>query len=358
MSELSRSLILDQLKYVHDPELGKDLVSLGMIKDIEINGGEVVVTVELTTPACPLKKSFRTEIISKIQSLPGVGKVSVNFTHNVRKVSPEKENLLPGVKNTIAVASGKGGVGKSTVAVNIAVALAQTGAKTGLLDCDIYGPSVPLMMDMKNQKPVIRNSKIEPLENYGVKMMSIGFFIEEDDAVIWRGPMVMKAVDQFLRDVDWGKLDYLVVDLPPGTGDAQLTLIQTIPLSGAVIVTTPQDIALVDARKAITMFQKMKVHVLGIVENMSYFICPHCSGRTDIFLNGGAEKVAKKLGIELIGRIPIDRSICEYGDRGVPVVTKSGELSSSKAFEEIAGKLAAELSIISYKEKEDTRLAT
>src|ERR1041384_3875442 len=302
MKQLSESTVLDALRRVKDPDLHRDIVELNFIKNLSIKGNDVSFTIELTTPACPVRDELKASAERSIrEEIAGVGKISVEMTSNVRtSAGQQRANLLPGVRNTIAVASGKGGVGKSTVAVNLAVSLALDGASVGLIDADIYGPSIPLMMGIST-KPVVVDQKLVPLEAHGIKVMSIGFLVEPLQAVIWRGPMVSGALKQFMSDVSWGELDYLVFDLPPGTGDIHLTLVQTIPLSGAVVVTTPQDIALADARKAFKMFEKVHVPVLGIVENMSYYICGSCGHREDIFATGGGRKAAVELNSHFLG---------------------------------------------------------
>jgi len=344
--------ILQALGKVMDPELGRDLVSLGMIEKLQIEGDAVSFDLVLTTPACPLKKQIEESCREAVLSVPGVKKVSVNVTSRVKGhySDSDEENLLPAVKNTIAVASGKGGVGKSTVAVNLAVALAQSEAKVGLMDCDVYGPSVPVMMGVERQ-PEIRDRKLVPLERYGVRMMSLGFLMEKDTPVIWRGPLVTKALKQMLEDVDWGELDYLVMDMPPGTGDVPLTISQSVPLTGAVIVTTPQDVALVDASKGTAMFVKVNVPVLGIVENMSFFECPKCGHRTDIFRHGGGRRESERLGVPFLGEIPIDAEVAEGGDEGMPVVSGRPESAAARAFLKVAGTVAASISV-TYHEAE------
>ncbi|MDQ4044715.1 MAG: Mrp/NBP35 family ATP-binding protein, partial [Chloroflexota bacterium] len=284
MAAPTKEQIIEAIRPVQDPDLQQSLVELNMIKDVEVQDNQATVHVELATPADPLRPMIETDLRQAVLGVEGVEDVRVSFSSRVRPSSgglPDK-NPISGVKNTIAVASGKGGVGKSTVAVNLAVALAQDGARVGLLDADVYGPSIPLMMGTA-ARPTMRDNKIVPLEAFGVKIMSIGFLLDADRALIWRGPLVAQLINQFLNEVNWGELDYLVVDLPPGTGDVQLTLVQKIPLSGAIIVTTPQDVALADAIKGIQMFREVKTPILGIVENMSYFACPHCGERSEIF---------------------------------------------------------------------------
>lgn len=346
-----QEIIREALKNVIDPDLHRDIVSLNMVKDIKIDGQKIYVEVSLTTPACPLKDKIKYQCVEEIRKAVGDGFViDVKMTSNVSShVNQVKDKILPGVKNTIAVASGKGGVGKSTVAVNIAVALAQDGASVGLIDADIYGPSIPLMLGVKENPKMIgddpNKAKLIPLESYGVKLMSIGFLIDDDTPVIWRGPMASGAIKQFMSDVIWGELDYLIFDLPPGTGDVQLTLVQTIPLSGAVIVTTPQDVALIDARKALKMFERVNVTVLGIVENMSYFIAPDTGKRYDIFGNGGGKKAAEEMGVPFLGDIPINPLIREGGDKGKPILYADPECEEAKKIKEIARNMAAQISI-------------
>ncbi|MBI3813363.1 MAG: iron-sulfur cluster carrier protein ApbC [Nitrospinae bacterium] len=342
--------VIKALSGVMDPDLGKDIVSLNFVRDIKIEGGEVSFKLVLTTPACPLKAKIEADAKAAVLSVRGIKEVVIETTSEVpsAKKLPEKESI-PGVKNTIAVASGKGGVGKSTVAVNLAAAIARSGAKVGLLDLDIYGPSIPTMMGINEPIHTTAGGKMNPIINYGIKMMSVGFLLEEDAPLIWRGPLVMQIVKQFLKDVEWGELDYLVIDLPPGTGDAQLTLAQTIPLTGVVVVTTPQDISLIDARRAIVMFEKIGVPVLGIVENMSYFLCPHCSGKTEIFSSGGGEKTSRKYDIPLIGKIPIDIEIRSGGDSGKPVVISNEKSPQTAEFMAIAGAVASMISIVDMK---------
>ncbi len=344
--DLTKENVLQCLKKVVDPDLHRDIVTLGFVKNLEIRGKDVQFRMELTTPACPVRDQFKADAERAIRSgIKDVGAIAIEMTSNVVSHSNErKESIIPGVKNTIAVASGKGGVGKSTVAVNLAVSLAMEGAKVGLVDADVYGPSAPLMFGI-TEKPRMKNEKLLPLERHGVKVMSIGFLVDPMQAVIWRGPMASGAVKQFISDVSWGELDYLVFDLPPGTGDIQLTLVQTIPLTGAVIVTTPQDVALADARKGLVMFNKVNVPVFGIVENMSYYICTHCGHREDIFDSGGGSRTAQELGVPFLGEIPIDTSIRVGGDKGMPVVIDQPDSKQSTVIRQIARNLAAQISI-------------
>lgn len=346
MLKLNKENILNVLKRVKDPDLHKDIVSLGFVKELKIEDSRVSFKLQLTTPACPVRDQFKMECEKVIkESVEGVKEVNVEITSNVVSHSNNrKEAVLPGVKNTIAVASGKGGVGKSTVAVNLAVALALEGAKVGLVDADVYGPSAPLMFGI-TERPKMIDQKLLPLEKYGVKVMSIGFLVDPMQAVIWRGPMASGAVKQFMSDVEWGELDYLIFDLPPGTGDIQLTLVQTIPLTGAVIVTTPQDVALADARKGLVMFTKVNVPILGIVENMSYHICTHCGEREDIFDTGGGKRTAEEMGVPFLGEIPLNGAIRVGGDRGSPIVFSDPSSSHAQAIRHVAQDMAAQISI-------------
>jgi ATP-binding protein involved in chromosome partitioning len=361
MSQITQELILKALSNVIDPDLHKDIVSLGFIKNIKISDTEIYVEIQLTTPACPMKDKMKNESEKHIKELGFTGKITINMTSNVvTHNNDRKEAVLPGVKNTIAVASGKGGVGKSTIAVNLAVALAMEGVKVGLIDADIYGPSIPMMMKTEGEAPMMKSvngvSKLIPLERYGVKLMSIGFLVDPDQAVIWRGPMASGALKQFMSEVIWGDLDYLIFDLPPGTGDIQLTLVQTIPLTGSVIVTTPQDISLTDAIKGLKMFEKVQVPVLGIIENMSYFICKKCGHRENIFSNGGGEKTAKELNIPFLGEIPINTGIRACGDLGDPIVHFDPECEQSEQIRKIARNLASQISISNLSENKNSTI--
>jgi ATP-binding protein involved in chromosome partitioning len=344
----TQNQIMAALSTVKEPELGRDLVTLNMIKDLMIDGSHVRFTIELTTPACPLKERIEQESRQAVMSVPGVEQVEIQLTSNVRAHNAASaQGAIPGVRNIIAVASGKGGVGKSTVAANLAVALAQTGAQVGLLDADIYGPSIPMMMGV-TEKPRESDGHFLPPLHHGVKVMSIGFFLDLNTPVVWRGPMVGKALQELIRGAEWGELDYLVVDLPPGTGDAQLTLCQSVPVTGAVIVTTPQDVALSDVLKAIGMFEKVKIPILGIVENMSYFICPHCQERTEIFKYGGGRAAAQRLTIPFLGEIAIDPAIPVGSDAGEPIVVKTPDSPQSQQFHDVAGQVAARVSTLNF----------
>jgi ATP-binding protein involved in chromosome partitioning len=343
---LDKAAALAALKTVKDPELHRDLVSLGMIKDLAVEEGSpaVSLTVELTTPACPLKDQIGKDVEAALRGA-GFQKVSLRFGAQVRAAPGAAEGgLTPGVKNIVLVGAGKGGVGKSTVALNLAVALGKLGAKVGILDADIYGPSVPILTGVTQRPTSHDGQKLEPLVAHGIKVMSIGFLIEPDQALIWRGPMVTGALLQLLRDVSWGELDYLVLDLPPGTGDIPLTLAQNVRSSGVVLVSTPQDVALADVVRAKLMFDKVSIPVLGIVENMSSFVCPHCRGETAIFDRGGARAAAEKLGIRFLGEIPIDLAIRQGGDEGVPVTSGQPDGPQASAFFSVARNVAGAVS--------------
>jgi ATP-binding protein involved in chromosome partitioning len=337
--------VLDALRTVKDPDLHRDIVSLNFVKNLKVSGSRASFTIELTTPACPVKKDMENWAREAVLKVPGIRHVDVEMTAAVSmggRVAGKQD--IEGVKNIIAVGSGKGGVGKSTVTVNLAVGLAQSGARVGLLDADVYGPNIPLMMGISGQPRAI-NNRIQTLESYGVRLMSMGFLTTEDTPLIWRGPMLHSVIQQFVRQVDWGELDYLLVDLPPGTGDVQLTLTQTVPLMGAIVVSTPQDVALQDARKAMLMFRQVRVEILGIVENMSYFQCPNCNHRTDVFSHGGGAATAARYGVPFLGEVPLDIEVREGGDSGKPVVLARPDSVVGKAFAQIAGNVAAQVSI-------------
>jgi ATP-binding protein involved in chromosome partitioning len=340
---ITKAQILEALRTVNDPELGKDLVTLNMIKDLKIDGARVSFTLALTSGACPMKKEIEDAARKAVKAVAGVEEVNLQTSSELPKGQLPERDPIAGVKHTIAVASGKGGVGKSTVAVNLALALAKKGAKVGILDIDIYGPSIPMMMGIKGPLPATPEKKLIPLYSHGIKLISIGFMLDEETPVIWRGPLVMQLVLQFLRDVEWVELDYLVIDLPPGTGDAQLTLVQNIPLSGTVVVTTPQDVALIDARRAIRMFGEVKAPILGIVENMSHFVCPKCNEKTEIFSTGGGQKTSERYNVPLLGDIPLDPVIRQSGDEGKPVVEASPDSPQSRSFVKIAEQVAGML---------------
>jgi ATP-binding protein involved in chromosome partitioning len=345
MPTLTEGAILEALSQVQEPELGRDIVTLNMVKSIEIDGARVAFTIELTTPACPLKD----EIEGNARTvLSGIGAEAIEITWGamVRRATPQQaQAILPNVKNVIAVGSGKGGVGKSTVSVNLAVALAQAGATVGLLDADITGPNVPMMLGVDGQPKASENNKITPLERHGVKCISIQFFVPEGQPIVWRGPLVGGAIQQFLRDVDWGDLDYLIVDLPPGTSDAQLTLAQSVPLGGAVLVTTPQEVSLSDVGKALAMFKRLSVPILGLVENMTGFACPHCGEVTEIFGRGGGERFCEQHGVDFLGGVPLDITVRQGGDVGVPAVAQREPGPAGRALTAVAGAVAARMSV-------------
>jgi ATP-binding protein involved in chromosome partitioning len=350
MAGLSEQQVLAALRRVVDPEKGKDIVSLGMVTGLQLREGHVGFALEVGPERGPKLEPLRRAAEKAVEALPGVLSVTAVLTAQRPSEKPQPQPqrapakpLVPGVRAIIAVASGKGGVGKSTVAVNLALAFAALGLKVGLLDADIYGPSMPRMLGITG-RPQSRDGKLmQPMGNYGIKCMSMGFLVAEDTPMIWRGPMVMSAIQQMLRDVEWGELDLMVVDLPPGTGDAQLTMAQQVPLSGAVIVSTPQDIALLDARKGLNMFRRVDVPVLGIVENMSYFRCPHCGERSDIFSHGGARREAERLGVAFLGEVPLDIVIRETSDEGRPIVVSHPQSDHAQTFLAIAGRLAETL---------------
>jgi len=349
---ITKEAILEALSNVQEPDLGKDLVTLNMVKDVVVEGKNVSFTVVLTTPACPLKEMIEKACINAVHHL--VDKeavVTVNLTANVNTNRKDNKSTLPGVKNIIMVASGKGGVGKSTVAVNLAIGLAQEGAAVGLLDADIYGPSIPIMLGMRDERPKMTeiNGKgmIVPIERYGVKAMSIGLLVDEKQAVVWRGPMASSALKQFISDVYWQELDYLIIDLPPGTGDIHLTLVQTVPVTGVVIVSTPQAVAAADARKAIMMFKQPQINVpiLGIIENMAYFTPEELpNNKYYIFGKGGAQKMAEQFELPFLGEIPLVQSIREGGDKGVPAVIND-DIVSQQVFATLAQKVAQNIAI-------------
>ena len=340
---ISREMVLAALSKVQEPELHQDLVTLNMIQSLEIQGGEVSFTIVLTTPACPLRGRIEHEAHQAVLSIPGVTKVTLKMDAHVPSDGRERGLLDLPVRNAVAIASGKGGVGKSTVAVNVAVALAQTGASVGLLDADIYGPNVPTMMGV-HQLPMPENGKLVPAEAYGVKVMSIGFLVKPGQPLIWRGPMLHSTIRQFLADVAWGELDYLVIDLPPGTGDAQLSLAQSIPLSGGIIVTLPQQVSLEDARRGLEMFRQLNIPILGVVENMSYLELPDGT-RLDVFGKGGGEQLALQAGVPYIGAIPMDPAVRVGGDAGEPIVVTAPDSPSAKALVNVAREIAAKLSV-------------
>lgn len=346
---VDQARVLEALQIVKDPDLHRDIVSLGFIKDLTVADGRVAFTIELTTPACPVKDQMRDQAREAVMRLPGVASVEVHMSARVREaIAPDAGRAaLPGIKNIIAVGAGKGGVGKTTVSVNLAIALARCGSKVGMIDGDIYGPNVPIMLGVKTQLTT-DGQKIIPAEKYGLQVMSMGFLTGDDAPIIWRGPMLHGALQQFFREVRWNELDYLVIDLPPGTGDVALSLSQSVPVAGAVIVTTPQQVSLADTRRAIAMYKKLNIPPLGLVENMSHFVCPDCGHEADIFGQGGGERLAEEFNIPFLGRIPINQAIREGGDAGVPLVISDPDSPSAQAFMMVAERLAAQLSIASY----------
>lgn len=346
--------VLQALRTIRDPNLHRDIVSLDLVKDLAIQDGRVSFTIEFTTQPAIVKAELHSQARKLVSQLPGVSDVQVRMGSSAQASArpqqavpqPQKAELIPEVKHTIAVSSGKGGVGKSTVAVNLALALHGAGNSVGLVDVDVYGPDIPLMMGARGRPGMFEN-RIIPVESHGIKLISIGFFVPPGEAIVWRGPMIHSAVQQFLKDVMWGALDYLVFDMPPGTGDAQLSLSQVIPLSGAVLVTTPQDVALLDVRKAFAMFRKMNVPVLGVVENMSHFTCPHCGEKTAIFGDGGGKRLSEEMGVPLLGQIPLDPEVRKGGDEGLPIVLRKPDSSQAQAFRELAAAIAARISTLS-----------
>ncbi|MCK6452897.1 MAG: iron-sulfur cluster carrier protein ApbC [Alphaproteobacteria bacterium] len=366
MSEVSQAQILDALRGVKDPERGSDIVALDMVRGLVVKDGHVGFSIEVDPKRGPKLEPLRKAAEKAVESLSGVLSVTAVLTaHSAAAASrapaagtqarghahghghghgaAEQKALVPGVRSIVAVASGKGGVGKSTTAVNLALALAASGKRVGMLDADIYGPSQPRMMGIAGRPTSHDGKTLQPMTNYGVACMSMGFLVAEDTPMIWRGPMVMSALEQMLRDVAWGELDTLIVDMPPGTGDAQLTMSQRVPLTGAVIVSTPQDIALLDARKGLNMFRKVDVPVFGIIENMSYFLCPHCGGRSDIFSHGGARREAEKLGVDFLGEVPLHIDIRETSDGGRPIVVSRPDSEFAKIYRSIADKVWAKI---------------
>jgi ATP-binding protein involved in chromosome partitioning len=350
MAMLDRDGVLNALRAVIDPDIRKDIVTLGFVKDLVIDEGRVAFTIELTTPACPVKDQLRDQAIGAVRAL-GVASVDVQLTAKVRSASaPEKGGPpLPGVKNVIAVGAGKGGVGKSTVAVNLALSLARCGSKVGILDGDIYGPNIPMMLGISAQLTTNEQRQIVPAEKYGLQVISIGFLTNDDAPIIWRGPMLHGAIQQFFKEVAWKDLDYLIIDMPPGTGDVALSLSQTVPVVGAIVVTTPQQVSLADSRRAVRMYQKLNIPTLGIVENMSYYSCTNCHHEADIFGHGGGETLATEMNVPFLGRLPIYQPIREGSDAGVPLVVAEPASIAAKAFLTVAERSAAQVSIAAHK---------
>jgi len=342
MPALSEEQVRSTLSQIRYPGFSRDIVSFGLVKEIRVSGADVAVTLEITTKDATVPQAVQAACETALRTLPGVGTVSVQ-TENRAPAAPSTgvpgPTPIPGVKHVIAIASGKGGVGKSTVAVNLALALQKTGASVGLCDCDIYGPSVALMFGSREKPMATAEDRILPIETSGLRLMSMGFLLDDTSPAVMRGPMVTRTTQQLLRDVEWGDLDYLILDLPPGTGDIQLTVVQNVTLAGAVLVTTPQEVALIDVRKAASMFGKVNVPILGLIENMSYFLCPSDGKRYDIFGSGGGAREAQRLGVELLGEIPIDIATREAGDRGIPIVVADAECSVSQSFLAVAHRL-------------------
>ncbi|HEX8843129.1 MAG TPA: Mrp/NBP35 family ATP-binding protein [Pyrinomonadaceae bacterium] len=350
MTQLSEQSVLDALRQIKDPDLHKDIVTLGFIRDLMIEGGAVSFRIVLTTPACPVKEQMETAAKEVVLALPGVSSVNVTMDAEVPKGRGLGDKVtMPGVRNIIAVSSGKGGVGKSTVAVNMAVSLALDGARVGLMDMDVYGPNVPLMLGASQARPEVEENKLIPIEAYGVKLMSMAVLQPGDKPMIVRGPILHGLVKQFLTDVKWGELDYLIVDMPPGTGDVQLSLAQLVPVQGAVLVTTPQEVAVMDVRRALRMFETVAVPVLGVVENMSYFIAPDTGVRYNIFGEGGGERLAEQYSVPFLGAVPLGLEVREGGDKGVPVVVSQPESPQAEAFRKVAEEVARQVSIEAMK---------
>jgi ATP-binding protein involved in chromosome partitioning len=346
-----RDAVLAALRVVQDPDLRRDIVSLGFVKDVASDDGRVSFTIELTTPACPVKDQMRDQAAEAVRALPGVREVDVQLTAKVRSASAPATGRtpLPGVKNVIAVGAGKGGVGKTTVAVNLALALARCGSRVGILDGDIYGPNVPIMFGLNATQLTTDGQRIVPAEKYGIQVVSIGFLTQDDAPIIWRGPMLHGAVQQFFRDVAWKDLDYLIVDMPPGTGDVALSLSQTVPVVGSIVVTTPQQVSLADSRRAVRMYQKLGIPTIGLVENMSYYTCTNCHFEADIFGHGGGEALATDMSVPFLGRLPMYQPIREGGDTGVPVVVSEPASQAAGAFLHVAERTAAQVSIAAQK---------
>jgi ATP-binding protein involved in chromosome partitioning len=350
MSQVTEQQVLESLSQIIDPDLRKDIVTLGFVRDLEIDGGSVSFRIVLTTPACPVKEEMEGMAREFVRVLPGVTDVNVTMDAEVPQGRGIANNVaIPGVRNIIAVSSGKGGVGKSTVAVNLAVALAAQGAKVGIMDADVYGPNVPMMLGTGYDQPEVENGRLVPIEAHGIKMISMAVLVPPDKPMILRGPMLHGVVRQFLTDVNWGELDYLIVDMPPGTGDVQLSLAQLVPVQGAVVVTTPQEVSLSDVRRAVKMFEQVNVPVLGVIENMSYFIAPDTGIRYNIFGEGGGEKLAAEYDLNFLGQVPMGLEVREGGDRGVPVVISTPDSLQSEAFRKVAEEVARHVSIEAMK---------
>lgn len=349
-TSVTEAAVLGALKSVTDPDLHRDIVSLGFVKHLRIDDSRVAFTIELTTPACPVKDQMRDQARAAVMRLPGVGEVEIEMTSQVRSVMSPDAGRAPvaGVKNVIAVGAGKGGVGKTTVAVNLALALARRGSRVAMIDGDVYGPNVPIMLGAQAQL-ITDGEKILPAERYGIQVVSMGFLTQDDAPVIWRGPMLHGVIQQFFREVRWDEVDYLVIDLPPGTGDVVLSLSQTVPVAGAIVVTTPQAVSLADTRRAVRMYQKLNIPTLGLIENMSHFVCPKCEHESDIFGKGGGEALAESMGVPFLGRVPIYEPIRVGGDHGVPIVVSEPDSPAGRAFLAAAERAAAQVSIASYR---------
>ena len=350
-TSVTEAAILDALRAVRDPDLNRDIVTLKFVKNLRIDRGAVAFTIELTTPACPVKDQMRDQARDLVSRIPGVTAVDIEMTAQVRAAvtSDMSKAPVPGVKNIIAVGAGKGGVGKTTVAVNLAIALSQAGGRVAMVDGDVYGPNVPLMLGVKTQLMSDERGKIIPAEQFGIQLVSMAFLTSDDAPVIWRGPMLHGVIQQFFREVVWDNVDYLIVDMPPGTGDIALSLSQSVPVAGSVVVTTPQTVSVVDTRRAIRMYQKLNVPTLGLIENMSHFVCPDCRHESDIFGKGGGEALATELSVPFLGRVPIYEPIRIGGDTGVPITIGERGSPAAEAFRAAARQLAAQLSIASYK---------
>ncbi|MFN2532794.1 MAG: Mrp/NBP35 family ATP-binding protein [Pyrinomonadaceae bacterium] len=350
MTELNEQLILEALRQIKDPDLHKDIVTLGFIKDLNVTGGDVSFRIVLTTPACPVKAEMEAAAKEIVGGLPGVISVTVTMDAEVPKGRGLGEKIaVEGVKNIVAVSSGKGGVGKSTVAVNLSVSLALDGARVGLMDMDVYGPNVPIMLGASQARPEVDVNKLIPIEAYGVKLMSMALLQPGDKPMIVRGPILHGLVKQFLTDVKWGQLDYLIVDMPPGTGDVQLSLAQLVPVQGAVLVTTPQDVAVADVRRALRMFETVAIPVLGVVENMSYFVAPDTGARYNIFGEGGGLRLSEMYHVPFLGSIPLGMEVRQGGDSGVPVVVSQPDSAEAQAFRKVAEEVARQVSIEAMK---------
>jgi ATP-binding protein involved in chromosome partitioning len=350
MSVLSEAAVLDALRAVKDPDLHKDIVSLGFVKNLKISGGDVRFTIELTTPACPVKDLMRDQARAAVAALPGAARIDIEMTASVRSAASMADGGRPaveGVKNIIAVGAGKGGVGKTTMAVNLAAALAARGSRVAILDGDLYGPNVPIMLGVSARLET-DGKKIVPVEKFGIQAVSMGFLTDDDAAVIWRGPMLHGAIQQFFRDVRWTDIDYLIVDMPPGTGDVALSLSQSVPVAGAVLVTTPQSVSVADTRRAVQMYRKLNIPVLGLIENMSHFVCPGCGRESDLFGRGGGERLASEVSVPFLGRVPLHEPVRTAGDAGVPIIIGDPESAPAKAIAAAADRVAQQVSIASF----------